>query len=58
MAELTEFSIVRASQLTTPNKDWTHYRLGLKLKCTKTSLGVTLAVISQGRTIVCIYFMF
>lgn len=49
---VSEFSIVRASQLTIPNKDWTHYRLGLKLSCTDNTAGVTISVVSQGRPIV------
>lgn len=52
MVETTEFAITRASQLTIPNRDWTHYRLGLKLRCTHNSAGVAVAIISQGKPIV------
>lgn len=52
MPDTSEFSILRASHLTVPNKDWTHYRLGLKLRCTANSSGVSLCVISQGKLIV------
>lgn len=55
MVETTEFSISRASLLTAPNKDWTHYRLGLRLRCSSTLAGVTLKVLSQGKPIVCGY---
>lgn len=52
MHETSEFAITRASQLTVPNKDWTHYRLGLKLRCTYNTSGVTLMINSQGKPIV------
>lgn len=52
MHESTDFLITRASQLTVPNKDWTHYRLGLKLRCSYGSSGVTLMIVSQGKPIV------
>lgn len=52
MVETVEFSISRASLLTCPNKDWTHFRLGLRLRCTNNSAGVALKILSQGKPIV------
>lgn len=52
MHDTSDFLITRASQLTVPNKDWTHYRLGLKLRCSSNSSGVTLVIVSQGKPIV------
>ena len=55
MAEVSEFSISRASSLTVPNKDWTHFRLSLRLRCTKSLKGALLVVTAQGRPIVCLH---